>query len=121
MLVLLDTLTGNGGRGPLEVHSTLNLHGSATKEVHVGEFVDRERLALEHASNVLLIRGPLEGRPLHLLLGCNIALDLGRGSQVVRHKGAEGLAGLDIPDNDVLAVLLVGQYGLAFLDLDGAC
>jgi hypothetical protein len=121
LLVLLDTLAGGGGRGPLEVHSALNFHGGTSKKVHVGEFVNGERLALEHTSNEFLIRGPLESGPLDLLLGRNLAINLGRGSQIVGHERTEGLSSLDIPDNNVLAVLLVGQNRLTFFNLDRAC
>jgi hypothetical protein len=83
LLVLLDTFAGDGGRRPLEVHNTLNLDGGLAEEVHIGEFVDRDGLALKHTSNILLISGPLEGGPLHLLLGCDVTLNGSRRSEVV--------------------------------------
>jgi hypothetical protein len=55
LLVLLDTLAGDGSGRPFEVHNTLNLDGGLVKEVHVGELVDGDGLALEHTSDVLLI------------------------------------------------------------------
>jgi hypothetical protein len=109
LFVLLDTLAADSGRGPLKVHNTLDLHRCAAEEVHVGEFVDGDGLALEHTSNVLFVGGPLERGPLDLLLGGNIALNDGRGGQVMRDKRTERLACFDIPDNDVLSILLEGQ------------
>lgn len=120
LLVLLDTIAGDGSRRPLKVVNTLDLDRCLVQEVHVGQLVDRDRLTLEHARHVLLIRRPLESGPLHLLLGRNLTLVGGTSGQIVRHKRTEGLSGLNIPNNDVLAIFLVGQDGLAFLDLNGA-
>jgi hypothetical protein len=109
LFVLLNALAADSGRGPLKVHDTLDLHRCAAEEVHVGEFVDGDRLALEHTSNVLLVGRPLECGPLDLLLGGNITLDSGGGGQIVGDERTERLASFDIPNNDVLSVLLVGQ------------
>jgi hypothetical protein len=83
LLVLLDTLAGDGGRRPFEVHDTLNLDRGLVEEVHVGELIDGDGLALKHTSDVLLISGPLECGPLNLLLGCNVSLNGNGGGEVV--------------------------------------
>jgi hypothetical protein len=120
LLVCLDTLAGNSGGGPLKVVDTLNLHGCAAEQVHVGHLVDGNGLALVHTRAVLLISRPFESRPLDLLLRLNFTLGGGGSSQIVGDEGAQRLSRLDIPDNNVLSVFLEGQDGLALLDLDGA-
>lgn len=118
LLVLLDTLAGNGGGGPLEIVDTFDLHGRAAKQVHGRHLVNGNRLALEHARNVLLVSRPLESRPLHLLLWLDITVCRGTSCKIVGDEGAQRLAGLDIPDDNVLSVLLEGQDRLALLNLD---
>jgi hypothetical protein len=92
LLVLLDTIAGDGGGGPLEVVNTLDLHGRATKQVHVGDLVDGNGLALVHARNILLVSRPLESRPLHLLLGLDILLPGGTSSQIVGNERPQRFA-----------------------------
>lgn len=86
LLVLLDTLTADSGGRPLEIAHTFNLDRCTAEQVHVGQLVDGDRLTLEHAGDVLLVRGPLESGPLDLLLGGNITLVDGLGRQIVRNE-----------------------------------
>lgn len=120
LFVLLDTLALGRRGGPLKVHHTINLNGRLTQQVHPRRLVDRNRLALEHSGNVLLISGPLECGPLHLLLRLSVTLACRTSGQVVRNERPQRLPGSDIPNNDVFSILLVGQDRLTLFDLNRA-
>lgn len=118
LLVLLDTFTLRRRGGPLKVHHSINLNGRLTQQVHSGRLVDGNRLVLEHSRHVLLIGRPLESRPLHLLLGLRITLAHGASGQIVGNKRPQRLPRGNIPNDNVLSILLVCENRLALFDLD---
>lgn len=105
LLVRLDTLTLNGGGGPVEVNNTFNLDASLVEKVHAGQFVDGDGVSGVQTSDVLVVGRPLESRPLQL--GSRLALlDLG-GLKV--GEGTQRLSSSNIPDDIVLALIVDGE------------
>lgn len=73
-----------------------------------------------HTGNVLGVGGPLEGRPLQLLLdGVSSLVDI-RAGRVEGDERTQRKTSLEIPDDVVLAVLVEREDGVAFFDLHGA-
>jgi hypothetical protein len=110
LLVSLDTLALGCSGGPLEVGNTLNLDGGLVQQVHPGQLVDGDGLALGQTGDILVVGRPLECRPHHLLLN-GVAVLISAAGHVDGGEGSEGLAGCDVPDDVVLAIVFQRERG----------
>ena len=117
LLVRLDTFTLGSGGSPVKVHNAVNLDASLVEQVHAGELVDRDALALDQTGHVLVVSGPLEGGPLLLrrraTLLCLREVEVGERTE----RGS----GSDVPDHIVLAIVVDGESWVALVrDRNGA-
>jgi hypothetical protein len=121
LLVRLDALTLGCSGGPLEVDDTLNLDGRLVQQVHPGQLVDGDGLTLSQTGDVVVVGRPLECGPHHLLLN-GVAILVGAAGHVDGGEGSERLAGCDVPDDVVLAIVLQRERGdrVVLVDLQRA-
>lgn len=110
LLGLGPALGGHGnGRLPLKVDDTLNLDGLLSEKSHLRGLVDLDGLARHDASDVLVIGRPLEAGPRDLLAGLLGTGNTGLGG-IDGGKRTNNVSGLDVPDDEVLSIL-VGRQG----------
>lgn len=86
-------------RTPLKVDDALDLDTLLVVQTHARQLVYTNLLPRSDTANKLVICTPLECRPLHLALDAVLAL---------RHRGGEGteeVAGLVVPDSNVVALI----------------
>lgn len=118
LLVRLDTVTLDSCWGPVEVDDTIDLDGSLLEKVHSWKLVDGDGGTRGQSGDILVISGPLECWPLNLALHWSTVLVDKVAWRLDVGERTEWLAGLNIPDNVVLSVIINRQSWVSLLAND---
>ena len=91
-------------RTPFEVDNALYFQALLRLETHARKFVDTDLLSRSRASDILLVCAPLQSWPLKLFL-----------IVAFNEESAQEVPSLDIPDSNVVALVVRGEIVGALL------
>ena len=86
-------------RTPLKIDDAFDLQALLSLQAHARQLVDTDLLSRCQPGSKLVVCAPLEGRPGHLLPRA-LALRVDRG------ESAQQMARLDVPDSNIVALVL---------------